>query len=50
MRWNVISGSVDCRSPTERDPTSDKYIHKSRYSSINSYISEHDYVKEAHNN
>ncbi|CAG7734850.1 unnamed protein product [Allacma fusca] len=34
-RWNVISGSVDCRQPSERER-----IRKSRYDSIDSYLSE----------
>ncbi|GBP31256.1 Glutamate--cysteine ligase catalytic subunit [Eumeta japonica] len=42
-RWNVISASVDCRTRQERglDPlTSNKFrIHKSRYDSIDSYLS-----------
>lgn len=41
MRWTVISQSVDCRTEEERDPKSDKYIPKSRYSNINHYISDH---------
>jgi len=46
LRWNTIVGSVDCRTPAERDPSSADYIHKSRYSTINSYISEHEYVND----
>jgi len=33
-RWEVIAASVDCRNEQERDPTSEKYIPKSRYDSI----------------
>lgn len=44
MRWTVISQSVDCRTPDERDPSSYKFIPKSRYSTINHYISDHQYV------
>ncbi|KAL4462626.1 hypothetical protein ABPG74_000456 [Tetrahymena malaccensis] len=39
-RWDVIAASVDCRNPEERDPTSSKYIPKSRYDSISFYISD----------
>ena len=42
-RWDVISGSVDCRTPQElgEEPltTEKRVIHKSRYDSISSYIS-----------
>ncbi|XP_059049423.1 glutamate--cysteine ligase [Achroia grisella] len=42
-RWNVISASVDCRTPEERglEPLqNNKFrIHKSRYDSIDSYLS-----------
>ena len=41
MRWTVIEQSVDCRDKEERDPEHPKYIPKSRYSSINHYISNH---------
>ena len=44
-RWDVIAGSVDCRTREERglEPLkNDKFlIPKSRYSSIDSYISTH---------
>jgi glutamate--cysteine ligase catalytic subunit len=46
MRWNVISQSVDCRTEEERNPQSEKYIPKSRYSTINHYISNHEYTKK----
>lgn len=39
-RWDVIAASVDCRTPEERDPTSSKYIPKSRYDSISYFISD----------
>lgn len=48
MRWTVISQSVDCRTPEERDPTHKNYIPKSRYSSMNHYMSDHIYVKDKH--
>ncbi|EEB12269.1 glutamate--cysteine ligase, putative [Pediculus humanus corporis] len=44
-RWNVISESVDCRTPEERGLVPLKnnrfVIPKSRYDSIDSYLSEH---------
>ena len=50
LRWTVIEQAVDCRSKEERDPTNkDKYIPKSRYSAINHYISNHEYVQDSHN-
>ena len=43
-RWDVISGSVDCRTPQElgEEPlTTDRMvISKSRYASVSSYLSE----------
>lgn len=43
-RWNVISASVDCRTPGERGEAPLKpgeiRIPKSRYDSIDSYLSE----------
>jgi len=39
---------VDCRTPEERNPKSDSYIGKSRYSGMNHYLSDHQYVKEHH--
>ena len=38
-RWNVISGSVDDRSPQERELNGSYSINKSRYDSIDSYLS-----------
>ena len=50
LRWTVIEQAVDCRNKEERDPTNkEKYIPKSRYSGINHYISNHEYVKDSHN-
>jgi len=46
MRWRVISESVDCRNEDERNPKSQNYIPKSRYSTMNHYISDHKYVKD----
>ena len=48
LRWTVISQSVDCRNEQERDPSSSIYIPKSRYSTINHYLSNHTYVKDAY--
>lgn len=39
-RWQVIEQSVDCRTEDERNPKSENYIYKSRYSSISYYISD----------
>jgi glutamate--cysteine ligase catalytic subunit len=44
LRWEVIEQSVDCRTKEERDPASNKYIAKSRYSTVSRYISNHEYV------
>ncbi len=49
MRWSVLEQSVDCRTKEERDPSSPNYIPKSRYSAMNHYISNHEYVQDAHN-
>jgi len=48
LRWTVISQSVDCRIPDERDPTSARYVPKSRYSTMNHYISKHQYIKDSY--
>ena len=37
-RWIIISQSVDDRTEEERNPQSDKYIYKSRYSPVYSYL------------
>ena len=37
-RWIIISQSVDDRTEEERNPKSDKYVYKSRYSPVYSYI------------
>lgn len=49
LRWRVISESVDCRTPQERDPTHPDFVPKSRYSTINHYLSNHEYVRESYN-
>lgn len=38
-RWSVISGAVDDRTPEERDPASPNWQPKSRYDSVDSYLS-----------
>ena len=59
VRWNVISGSVDDRTEIERGVGTsrggtltgpgDKRIRKSRYDSIDSYISENQYYRDQYN-
>jgi len=49
VRWNINSGSVDCRNSLERDPKSPHYISKSRYSSISKFISNRPQCKEGYN-
>merc|ERR1711884_549490 len=49
FRWEVIEQSVDDRMDTELDPNSESYMPKSRYSSVSRYISDHEYVKDFHN-
>ena len=46
FRWTVISQSVDDRSERERKPDDVDYVPKSRYSTMNHYISNHQYVKD----
>lgn len=41
LRWTVISQSVDCRTLDERDSDSANFVAKSRYSTMNHYISRH---------
>ena len=43
-RWGVISAAVDSRTDDEKNPLSPNYIYKSRYSNMNHYISNHEYV------
>lgn len=53
MRWRVIAGSVDDRTPEElgREPlkTARRVINKSRYDSIDCYISNEASLKAAYN-
>lgn len=49
FRWEVIEQSVDCRTDDEKTFDSPNYISKSRYSTVSRYISNHEYVKDFHN-
>lgn len=44
FRWQVLEQSVDCRTKDERDPSHADYIHKSRYSPVSHYISDHEFI------
>lgn len=48
FRWKVISESVDDRTSDELDPSSPHYVPKSRYDTVNHYISNHEYVKPSY--
>eukprot|EP00331_Platyophrya_macrostoma_P009164 CAMPEP_0176425816 /NCGR_PEP_ID=MMETSP0127-20121128/11595_1 /TAXON_ID=938130 /ORGANISM="Platyophrya macrostoma, Strain WH" /LENGTH=636 /DNA_ID=CAMNT_0017807011 /DNA_START=33 /DNA_END=1943 /DNA_ORIENTATION=+ len=48
-RWSSIAQSVDDRTAEERDPSSERYIPKSRYDSISYYISESPACKSEYN-
>ena len=49
LRWEIIEQAVDCRTESELDPDSKHYIPKSRYSTVSNYISNHQYIKDFHN-
>lgn len=49
FRWEILEMSVDCRNLDEQNPASENFIPKSRYSTVSRYISDHQYVKEFHN-
>jgi glutamate--cysteine ligase catalytic subunit len=49
LRYNIICQSVDDRTKEERDPKSERYLPKSRYSGVSHYISQHEFVKDSHN-
>lgn len=49
LRWEVIEQAVDCRTRSERDPNSEEFIPKSRYSTASNYLSNHEYIKDFHN-
>jgi glutamate--cysteine ligase catalytic subunit len=48
-RFNILEQSVDDRTEEEKNPYSERYIYKSRYSSAYSYISDNIYVQDFHN-
>ena len=48
FRWTVVEQAVDDRTDEEKDPSNPNHIYKSRYSSMNHYISNHEYVKKEH--
>ena len=49
FRWEIIEQSTDCRTAEEKDHNSEGHICKSRYSTVSRYISNHEYVREFHN-
>ena len=49
LRWEIIEQAVDCRTDSEQNPKSNDFIPKSRYSTVSNYISNHEYVKDFHN-
>lgn len=49
FRFQSIELSVDCRTKEERNPSHKNYMHKSRYSPISVYISDHEWVTPADN-
>lgn len=49
FRWEIIEQSVDDRTDDEKDCHSPNHLCKSRYSTVSRYISNHEYVKDFHN-
>ena len=49
FRFKILEQSVDCRTAEERDPKSKNYLHKSRYSPVSHYISNHEFVLDEFN-
>lgn len=49
-RFNILTQLCDDRTDDEKDPSSKNYIYKSRYSNVYSYISDHNYIQDHHNN
>ena len=49
LRWEVLEKAMDDRTLSERDENSKDYIPKSRFSTTSQYISNHEYVKDFHN-
>jgi glutamate--cysteine ligase catalytic subunit len=43
FRWKILCDSQDPRTDEQMDPNSEKYIPKSRYSTMNHFISDHPY-------
>jgi len=39
FRFQVIEQAVDCRTQEEQNPSSEKFINKSRYSAVSHYLS-----------
>ena len=48
-RFNILAQACDDRTDDEKDPKSEKYIYKSRYSNVYSYISCNPYIQDHHN-
>lgn len=48
-RYNCNSQACDSRTEDEKDPKSQFHHHKSRYSSVYSYISSNTYIQDHHN-
>lgn len=48
-RFNILTQACDDRTNEERDPQSESFIYKSRYANVYSYISDHEYIQEFHN-
>ena len=48
LRWTVVGQGQDDRTQDEMDPLSPNYISKSRYATMNHYISQHQYVRDSH--
>ena len=49
FRWELIQKALDDRTEAEKNPNSEEYMAKSRWSGANQYISNHEYVMDFHN-
>jgi len=49
LRWTVLAGALDCRTPDERNPDDPKYVSAPRWSPMPQYISERKECKEEYN-
>ena len=49
FRWEIIEQALDDRTHAEKDENSPDYIPRSRWSPASQYISNHEYVKDFHN-